>query len=195
MKKLITICLVCVVFTISFVEQTSASPALPVTKPPLQPVPSYTGPPGDPHAIQGQWFKDHTTKEETVRPYEFYDNVYEHGGSLGMSYCAIQGLVRNIVRDGSGNITSFGIRATIYNDDSESIGPWQEGSNLHGESTSTRERYICNMYDVKLTVDFADDGIQFNLPMGGPYRPEQNIYAIDYDELAWYCWTPENPLK
>jgi hypothetical protein len=49
------------------------------------------------------------------------------------------------------------------------------------------------LYQTKLTVEFADDGILGNLPQGDAYLPEQNIYAINYDELAWYCWTPENP--
>jgi hypothetical protein len=170
-----------------------ASPALPVIKPPLQPVPSYTGPQGDPHAIAGQWFYSLGCPREFALPYEFYDNKYGYGGSQVASTLAIEGYVQNIAYNGEGKITGFGIRATITNDDAESYGPWQEGGNSHGEYTNERERYICNMYDVKLTVEFADDGIQGNLPSGGVYLPEQNVYAKNYSDLAWYCWTPENP--
>jgi hypothetical protein len=187
MKKLVfvTLCL----FTAVFAVPALASPALPVTKPPLGPVPSYTGPLIDPHAIEGQWFRDAKGPNETVRPYEFYDNKYEYGGSMSKSTLAIEGYVQNIAYNGEGKITGFGIRATITNDDAESYGPWLEEGNSHGESTPLRPRYDCNMYQTKLTVEFADDGIQGNLPSGSVYLPEQNIYAKDYNELAWYCWT------
>jgi hypothetical protein len=190
MKKLVfvTLCLFAAVFAVPVL----ASPALPVTKPPLAPVPTYTGPQGDPHAIQGQWFRDAEGPSETVRPYEFYDNKYEYGGSASKSTLAIEGYVRNITY-AQGKITGFGIRATITNDDAESYGSWLEVGNSHGEYTDTRQRYTCNMYQTKLTVEFADDGIQGNLPSGGVYLPEQNIFAKNYDELGWYCWTPNNP--
>jgi hypothetical protein len=187
-KKLILMSL-CLLFVAIFATPVLASPALPVTKPPLTPVPSYTGPGEDPHAIQGQWFHDLSTDVNHVKPYEFYDNKYEYGGSASKGTLAIEGYVQNITYDGQGKITGFSIRATITNDDAESYNLWQEGTNSHNESTDPRSRYICNMYDVQLTVEFADDGILGNLPSGSVYLPEQNIYAKNYDELAWYCWT------
>jgi hypothetical protein len=193
MKRLVLSFFVCSCVLFILAAPALASPALPVTKPPLRPVPSYTGPTQDPNAIQGQWFKDVVTNGESYRPYEFYDNKVGYGGSASKSTRAIEGYVQNIVYDGQGKITSFGIRATITNDDSDINGTWDEGGNSHGESTDPRSPYNCNMYQVKLAVSFADDGTQGNLPVGGVYLPEQNIYAMGYDELAWYCWTPGNP--
>jgi hypothetical protein len=187
--------ILCLLFLFALAIPVFASPALPVTKPPVLPVPSWTGPLQDPHAIQGQWFKDLTTSQEHAKPYEFYDNVPGSGGSNSVGSLAIKGNVQNIAYDGLGNIIGFGIQATITNDDSEIVGQWQEAQpgNLHDEWAYNRQPYMCDMRQVKLTVEFADDGIQGNLPTGGPYLPEQNIYAIDYDELGWYCWTPGNP--
>lgn len=182
---------VCVLLVAALTVPAWAAPGLLVTKPPVQPVPSYTGPPQDPHAIQGQWFKDLSTGEEHARPYEFYDNLEGHGGGFKQSL-AIEGYVQNLVYDATGNITSFGVRATITNDMPGS-GQWEEAQpgNLHGECRTTAEQYQGPMWQVKLTTEFADDGTQGNLPTGGPYLPEQNIYAIDYDQMAWYCWTPD----
>jgi hypothetical protein len=184
----------CLLFVIALSAPVWGSPALPVTKPPVQPVPSWTGPTVDPHALQGQWFKDLDTGNETVRPYEFHDNVEGCGGSQWKSFLAIEGYVQNIAYDGQGNITGFGIQATITNDDPCIVGNWDEAypGNLHDEWVTSRDPYLCTMYQTKLTVEFADDGTQGNLPVGGVYLPEQNIYAMDYDELGWYCWTPEN---
>jgi hypothetical protein len=188
MKKLVFSSL-CLLFAVIFAAPAFASPALPITKPPLGPIPSNTGPLIDPDALQGQWFYDLATLKESVRPYEFHDNVYECGGSLVKGHLAIEGYVQNIVYDGLGNITGFGIKATITNDTPQIYGEWQEEDNLHGETPGTRLPYIGNMYQTKLTVEFADDGTQGNLPVGGAYLPEQNIYAMDYDQLGWYCWT------
>jgi hypothetical protein len=182
---------VCVLLVTAFVTPVWASPALPVTKPPLLPVPSWTGPIQDPHALQGQWFKDLTTGAEHAKPYEFYDNVEGHGGSLFKSSLAIEGYVQNLQFDANNCIVAFDIRASITNDTPDIWGMWQEGGNAHGESTTTRTPYQCNMYQVKMTVEFADDGIRGNLPTGGPYSPEGNIFAKNFDQLGWYCWTPD----
>jgi hypothetical protein len=170
-----------------------AAPSLPVTKPPLLPVPSYTGPTIDPHAIKGQWFIDLTTTEESYRTHEFYDNVEGYGGSAFKSFLAIEGYVHNLSFDPNNNIVGFDVLASITNDTPEVIGVWDELDNLHGETTTTRLPYQCTMFDTKLTVEFADDGIQGNLPVGGVYLPEKNIFAKDYDQMGWYCWTPDNP--
>jgi hypothetical protein len=175
-----------------------ASPGLPVTKGPVQPVPSWTGPPIDPNAIAGQWFEDVATHMQTVRPYEFYDNVYGHGGSAWKSSLAIEGYVNNLVFDGLGNIVSFKINTTIWND-MPGYGQWEEGmpGNSHGEWRDPTTQYQGMMWQTKLTTSFADDGILGNFPgPGGPYFGDelsQNIHALDYDQLAWYCWTPDNP--
>jgi hypothetical protein len=175
-----------------------ASPVLPVTKGPVQPVPSYTGPTIDPDALQGQWFKDLATGYEHAKPYEFYDNAYGYGGSAWKGTKAIEGYVNNVAFDGQGSITSFWINATIWND-SPGYGPWEEGSpgNSHGEWRTNADPFIDDWDQVKLTTSFADDGTLGNFPGPvGPYfgsEAQQNIYAMNYDELAWYCWTPNNP--
>jgi hypothetical protein len=186
---------VCVLLVAALSAPALAAPGLLVTKPPaggpVQPVPSWTGPSQDPHAVQGQWFKDLTTGAEHVKPYEFYDNVEGHGGGFKQSL-AIEGYVQNLVYDATGNITGFGVQATITND-MRGTGQWQEAipGNLHDEWRQTTDQYQGPMWQVKLTTEFADDGTQGNLPAGGPYLPEQNIYAIDYDQMGWYCWTPD----
>ena len=173
-----------------------AGPSLPVTKPPVQPVPSWSGPPVDPHAVSGQWFVN-PAGIETYRTHEFYDNVRGFGGGFAGSN-AIDGWVSALFFDPFGNIAAFDITATITNDDGPE-GPWEPGSNSHGEflPPDVAPSYSGTLFDTKLTASFADDGVLGNFP--GPFPPyfgdeySQNIYAMNYDELAWYCWTPVNP--
>jgi hypothetical protein len=168
-----------------------AAPGLRVTKPPVQPVPSWTGPPIDAQALAGQWFFDGAN--EVYRPYEFYDNVPGHGGGF-RGPLAIEGYVGGLVFDGQGRITDFNVNATVWNDMPGSLG-WEEAmpGNLHNEWRMTTPPYQGPMWGTKLTTEFADDGILGNLPVGGVYLPEQNIYAKNYDQLGWYSWTPNNP--
>lgn len=174
-----------------------AGPSLPVTKPPLFPVPSWTGPTFDPHAVAGQWFAD-AAGNVSVRTHEFYDNVQGFGGGLTGS-AAIYGVVSALYFNPVGGLTGFDITARITNDDGP-IGPWEEGINSHGEHVLpgiARQPYRGTLFDTKLTASFADDGVLGNFPgPAGPYlgsELSQNIYATNYDQLGWYCWTPENP--
>jgi hypothetical protein len=170
-----------------------AAPGLPITKGPVQPDPSWTGPLVDPHARQGQWFRRAATGVEEPRPYELYDNVYGYGGSQWKGALAIEGYVTGLNFDGQGNITGFNIFSRIWND-MPGEGTWADGANAHGESLHTTQQYYGTMRGVKLTTSFADDGILGNFPgPAGPYtgsETSQNIYGINYDQLAWYCWTP-----
>lgn len=177
--------------------------ALDISKPPVGPVPSWTGPTIDPHAEQGQWFKDNTTLSEEVRPYEFYDNVIDYGGG-NQSYLAIKGLVGNIQwagAEGSSEIVSFWMGATITNDLPGS-GSWVGGTNSHGESGGT-QLSAQPLRQVKLTASFAVDiqkllqwksaGGSFSNNNETPYKDMQPyINALNDDQLAWYCWTPGN---
>ncbi len=187
----------CVTAILCITLASMAGPSLPVTKPPLAPVPSWTGPVIDPHAVLGQWFL-RADGTETYRTHEFHDNLEGLGGGFAGSM-AINGMVSMLGFDAAGNITGFDITATIINDDGP-FGVWEEGTNSHGEFVppgTVRQPYRGTFYDVKLTTSFADDGIFGNFPgPAGPYLGDelsQNIYAIGYDQLAWYCWTPGNP--
>lgn len=185
----------CVLLLAALVATAMAAPGLPITKPPVQPVPSWTGPPIDPHAVEGQWFEGAQSGVQESRPYEFYDNVYGHGGSQWKSYLAIEGYVTGLNMDGQGNITGFSVFSRIWND-MPGVGDWADGGNSHGESLHTTQQYQGTMYGVKLAASFADDGVLGNFPgPSGPYTGSelsQNIYAIGYDQLAWYCWTPDH---
>ena len=192
MKKVLVVLMLMAVAAI-VASAVTAAPSLPITKPPLGPVPSYTGPVQDPHAIQGQWFKDMGTSAEAARCYEFHDNVTSHGGGSS-SFNAIYGKVNSLTLV-SGKITAFTIQATITND-VPALSPWIEGTNSHGEYVEQpREQYVGPLLQTKLTTSFAISGLG-NLPASwtAPYRDRQPyITAQGFDELAWYCWTPGNP--
>ena len=173
-----------------------ASPALPITKPPVSPT-QWTGPPVDSHAAQGQWFKDRQTGLEEPRPYEYYDNVPSVGGGF-MGPNAIYGRIMNLQLQ-AGVIVGFDVLATITND-MPGFGPWRDGSDSHTEFLSTAAQYEGTMYDTKLSVEFAVDPTVLTAwqTAGGsftdPYRQGAApfIEAENHDQLAWYCWNPGN---
>lgn len=198
-----------------------AAPGLCITKPPVFGPPN-TGPTIDPPATQGQWFMDLRTGIEQPRMCEFYDNVYHQGGGW-RSHLAIAGYVVQINFDPLQNITDFFVDVTITND-MPAVSQWIGGHNRHDEFLPfmSMEEQIQEipMLNVKWTASFADDGVLMNFPMSGPPylpappplmswlgSPESNVYAnpffmepeFGYDELAWYCWTPDpngiNPQK
>lgn len=142
-----------------------------------------SGPPADPSASEGQWFND-----GTARPHEFYDNQTGNGGGSA-STGAITGKIINLSYDESGLVSGFTIRSSITNDLSGS-GVWAAGSNTHSDLNQTPVS-ASTLYLARMTIEFADDGTRGNFPSGGsPYiGPESNIYAIDYDALAWYSYT------
>lgn len=183
---LVVMIVICASLIISTVA--TAAPSLSITKPPVVPVGSGTGPARDPDAIQGQWFKCGTVEE--VRRNEFYDNKYGDGGSLTYSTNAIYGRAKNLVYN-QGNIIAFDIDATITNDTPWGEGPWADGINSHGEVLHTTNQYIGTLYDTKLTGDFAlSDLLNVPIAWAGPYRDNQPyIIAGNEDQLAWYCWT------
>ena len=180
----------------------SAAPSLPITKPPAVPVPSFTGPEYDPHAMQGQWFSRLSgpgalpTPQDIPenRTHEFYDNVLADGGGF-TRHLSIQGVAQNIQYGfggpGIGNIVSFDIFATITND-LPGVGPWMDGDNAHNEVLQFPEQYEGPLLGTKLTAEFVR-ALNGPLPaqMGSPYFDIQpNIVATNHDQLAWYCWTP-----
>jgi len=191
------------------VQLSFAAPSLTITKPPVTPIPSWTGPgspplpipPGDPDAIFGQWFVDRASGTIFAnRTHEFYDNVLGMGGGLQGSM-AIYGFVSAVTWAGPGTpITAFDIDATIINDIPADT-PWQPGANSHLENRAFTamddQQMFGSMYDVKLTAEFSIDPtvpfpVAFVPPYFDPY-PGIFIEAVNHDELAWYCWTPDNP--
>ncbi len=205
MKKitfLFTILIVALAVQLSF-----AAPSLTITKPPVVPNPSWTGPgvplppafpaSGDPHAEKGQWFVDRDMfMTFTNCTHEFYDNVIGSGGGYQGS-TAIFGYVSAITYvDGLGSpMTAFDITATIYNDIS-ALSSWADGTNSHGEALSTgNQKMSGTLLDVKLTAEFSSDpNVAFPVPFVRPYINRVNasyIEAVNHDELAWYCWTDD----
>jgi len=205
MKKitlLFTIFISIIIIQISF-----AAPSLTITKPPVTPNPSWTGPgsppmppPGDPHAIYGQWFSDLGSPPTifTNRTHEFYDNV-DPGWGGGYASCgAINGFVSSIIfQSGLGSpILSFDILATITND-IPALSPWLDGTNSHHEarlfSGMEDQKTEGPLLNVKLTAEFAVDPnvlpASWTPPYFNPYSV--NIEAMNHNELAWYCWTDD----
>lgn len=161
-----------------------------------------------------QWFVPITWTGNAQRPYEisgepvanskeFYDNVapnlpvigWPWGGSA--TWKAIQGVVVSISRNMLGEITGFKILAQVSNDLYDFDGRLRDtaGSNDHGQSApDIVNQKKENMYNVRLTAEFADDAIRGNLPVGvAPFGQESNIYAMEYDSLAWFCYSAVEP--
>jgi hypothetical protein len=147
-----------------------------------------TGPIIDPHATRGQWFEDRLTQAESYRPYEFYDNIPGSGGGSAGSN-AITGVVitSSLVYSGN-NITSFSILATITNDLGTQTGPWADGGNSLGESLSTTNHVVGNMWNTMLVTEFALGSISLQpSSWSAPYTSKVPfIIAGNHDELAWY---------
>lgn len=173
-----------------------AAPSLDIRKPPVQPPVSYTGPVSDPNAALGQWFRDRMTGLEEPRTHEFYDNAMGYGGGTAGTV-AISGVVTNIIYSALNSyIVGFTVKATIRNDTPAST-PWNMGQNSHGEVLTTNIQYEGVLKDVKLVCSFASDP-QLPPPMQWvpPYTKQTpEIYSTDHEQLAWYCWTPNNPIN
>jgi hypothetical protein len=197
MKTHLIILLLCCSASLVF-----AAPSLQITKPPVSPNPSWTGPIQDPHAIAGQWFLDQTGIEQW-RSHEFHDNVAPQGGGGLASFHAIWGRAFDVITDVQGNITSFDILATITND-VPAFEPWLDGGNSHHEIRpffDVADQYLGPLLDTKLTVEFAFSFIAGPPPINdwpmGPYRDHEppHIVATNEDQLAWYCWCPTNDIQ
>lgn len=173
-----------------------AAPVLDITSPPVINN-GQTGPANDPSASQGQWFRDvvgfngsQPIPGSTLqsRPAQLYDNLTGFGGGTA-STNAISGVINQVNITG-GFATGFTIHASITNDPPP-VGPWRDGANTHGETLSIPNSHVNSLDNVKLTVNFADDGTVGNFPTGAPafVGSEPNIFAKAYDELAWYSFT------
>ena len=176
-----------------------ASPVLLITHPPVSNS-GQTGPAIDASASKGQWFQNVTGfngsapivgNDVESRPLQLYDNLTGSGGGSA-STNAIKGVITKVELDPINvNLAlGFTIRASITND-TPPVGSWADGANTHGETLSTTDSYSRSLAGVKLTVNFADDGKKDNFPTGTPafMGSEPNIYATNYNELAWYSFT------
>ena len=71
------------------------------------------------------------------------------------------------------------------------------GANSHIEFlTYTGDQYEGTLYNTVLTADFAISDLS-NLPaswINPYYQIIPYIIAQNEDVLAWYCWSPDNPL-
>ncbi len=183
--------------TLAFLNGAFAAPSLRVTKLPVGPHPSYTGPTNDPHAVKGQWFRSLTTSNTTYRSCEFYDNTANNGGGY-MGHLSISGRVFNVNQfpPNVGPILGFEIDATIIND-TPGTGTWMPGTNTHDEVLFTANQQTGTLRQVMLTADFAISSLD-NLPSSfdPPYRRNQTlplILAVNHDHEAWYCWNQDQP--
>lgn len=169
-----------------------AAPSLPVTKPAVLPLTSYTGPTNDAHALQGQWFRDLQTGGVSVRSHEWHDNTTGQGGGW-LGNVAISGRVVNVVWAGpplSSPILAFDIRGYVYND-MPADSPWLNGTNSHGEVQTASTQYTGTLWGVVLTADFALISPELHPAYQTPYRDAgTTIIATNMEMAAWYCWTP-----
>jgi hypothetical protein len=182
---------------------TLASPALDIRVPPV--AGNGAGPGFDPNATQGQWFL-RTNGLAEVRTHEFYDNIPGFGGG-GLGSLAIQGQLLQLIPGAPGFVSGYVMRVRITNNTPQVGGGWLPGRNLHQEFLPAPSiPYIGKMFDVKLTTHWADDGIPGNFNPTFPNVPsinqagvpptsqgEANTYAVNYDQLGWYCYDPNTP--
>jgi hypothetical protein len=197
-KKQILFSVMAAALSIPMIAGTAnAEPLLLITHLPVQNN-GNTGPAFDPSASAGQWFQNvsgFNGNEPIVsgtyenRAYQFHDNIAGNGGGFAGSN-AIRGVITNLVLNGNNQVTDFTVRASITYDP-PAIGQWANGSNSHEETLSTINEAIDKLVAAKLSVNFADDGIRGNFPATPPFAlGEPNIYAKNYDQLAWFSYTP-----
>lgn len=170
----------------------SAAPSLPVTKSPVLPNPSFTGPTNDFHAIMGQSFQVIATSNLEYRTHEFYDNSTNAGGGY-MGHLAISGQVVNIVKNFGAAILSFDIEAVIFND-TPAVTGWDNGTNNLLEFRNTGSQYTNTLKQVVLTADFAVTGDEngdailpnFSTPYFTDVYSSMYIVTTNNDYKAWF---------
>jgi hypothetical protein len=187
--------LACVLSTAGII---SAAPSLPVTKVPVTPSASFTGPTNDTHAVMGQWFMNVDSSKPEYRTHEFYDNTTNSGGGY-RGHGAIYGAVKNVVHNNEieKKIVSFEVEATVSND-VPALSGWLAGTNSNGEALSISQQYTNVLRKVILTVDFAVAGKVPNWLESNvyPYRDSTNgtyITSTNHNFTGWYGNPVTNP--
>ncbi|MDX9795029.1 MAG: hypothetical protein RBU24_16110, partial [Kiritimatiellia bacterium] len=150
------------------------------------------GPTWDSLALQGQWFNDPATGKFHVQEWEYHDDDVTH---------SIKGMVVSITFDGTpaSNIVAFSVQATVQNT-LPSPYPVNAASNSHSELQGPQPAsYAGTLRNVRLSAEFAVANLGL-LPSGVPpyYTDPVSggayfIEALNENELAWYCWTPDDP--
>ncbi len=157
-----------------------------------------SGPPWDPLAEQGQWFRAPDTGVEVVKAWEFHDDD---------DALSIQGIVQDIIFDGTGasNIVYFTVLATVSNNLPSVLSPPEDATNSHNEQQAARpSAYAETMLGARITAEFAIADITMIPDISGtppyytdPVSPTLGaryfIEAINEHERAWYCWAPGHP--
>lgn len=139
----------------------------------------------------GQWFVPASSPQSAPHSasHQFYDNPTwsgDDGPGFGgwAGSAAISGLVTHYVVI-SGNLTEFTVRATITDDNYEYSGTLAGTAATYGTFTAGNILGQAQepMFNVHLCVDFA----------GKDVNAGSNIYASDYDELAFYGISTSEP--
>ncbi|AQQ72270.1 hypothetical protein SMSP2_02652 [Limihaloglobus sulfuriphilus] len=175
-----------------------AAPSLQISKPPVVPFESWSGPEGDPHSVQGQWFQDISSGAEEFGTHEFYDNLSGSGGGFAI-HRSISSIVAQTYTNSGGDLVRFDMSITVRNDTPGGGTGWADGANSHNESLSTQTMYSGTLYDTRVAVEFAFEPVSLGnwLDAGGeggsPYFDvEIPLIAVEPDKLGWYCWSPQN---
>jgi hypothetical protein len=179
----------------------SAAPSLPVTKVPVTPYPSFTGPTNDAHAVMGQWFMNVATSKPEYRTHEFYDNISGSGGGSA-GHLAISGRVVKVqsLVFRPDVIGAFDVEAYIYNDPPATTG-WGAGTNRLQEHLATAPQYTNTLRNVIMTVDFAVIGADQPSAVRPesltvvPYREDPNqlhILTTNQNYAGWYGYKTDS---
>jgi hypothetical protein len=176
-----------------------------------QPAPFTPGPPSDPFAANGQWFRSIGTNGlpiDDFRTHEFHDNIAGSGGGPipggGGGNLAIQGIFAGWIPGGPG-VIGYSMNVSITNNNPAVIGPFAEQSSQHGERRIGGQPYTGDMLGVRFVSHWASTFSPGQFQVGGPHVPStitaggaanagtSNTYAANNDATAWYCWTNLNP--
>lgn len=178
-----------------------------------QPAPFSPGPPSDPNANNGQWFRSVGTNGLAVddfRTHEFHDNIATAGGgplpNSGSGSLAIEGYFGGWIPGGPG-VIGYTMNVSITNNSHLWTGtPFAEQSTQHGERRiAPWQPYSGVMQDVRFVSHWASTYSPGQFQVGGPHIAStitaggaanpgtSNTYAANSDATAWYCWSVNNP--
>lgn len=171
---------------------------------PIVPGGALAGPPIDPSTQNGQWFLLNSGLED-YSTHEFHDNIDGFGGGP-INQLAIEGVFAGYTPGPNGLIGGYNMSVSITNNTPNVNGPWANGANMHGEDRlAPVQPYVGTLYNVRFSAHWADDGNPGNFVVGGANLPSStpttgsaspgtsNTIGLNYDSLAWYSYTAQNP--
>jgi hypothetical protein len=166
---------------------------------PITPGNAPAGPAIDPTTQNGQWFLTNNGLED-YRTHEFHDNISQFGGGPN-EHLAIRGGFAGYTFSGN-QVTGYQMVVSITNNTPLTSGAFASQPNMHGENRLTPwPTYSGDMYNVRFSAHWADDGNPLNFNQGGANIPSglpgptstspgtSNTFAVGYDALAWYSFT------